>query len=271
MRPLATTLLVFVLATIYLFGVMMAVRLGLMVEVFIAFIFPALCIACRLDTKFSDPRIRELFFIESIYNLMVVISKLSIQIDSPTLNTVGQWGFFVFMFVQLGGFLIQVTRAKSLHGMIQTIAGISVLFIWWWSIPDRTSIIDADGRFLMWGEDTALSFRIVYSFWAVNLILADSTFLPKLVQVGVQLASLSLAWWSQEFFHVRMLTASHLFFLDGLFGHYGPGAIDKDFAVIPLKWQPFYNQYVKKTINWVCTVAIVGVLVWRLATYSYII
>jgi len=190
MRSLATAAVVFVLVTVYLFGVVMAVRASLLAEVFIAFLFPAFGMYCKLDTKYSDPRIRELFLIESLYNLMSVLSKVSVTIHSPTLNSIGQWGFFAFMFVQLGGFLIQVTKAKSLHGMVQTLAGISVLFIWWWGIKDRSGVIDMDGRFLMWGEDTALSFRVVYSFWAMNLILADSSFLPKLVQVMVQLSSL---------------------------------------------------------------------------------
>lgn len=265
MKPLVTAFVVFVVAVFYLLGIVLAVRNNLAAEVFVAFLFPAICMAAKLDTKYSHPRIRELFFIESLYNLMVVLSKLAIQVHFSALHIVAQWGFLVFMLIQLGGFLRQVTLKRSVHGMIQTILGIITLLIWWWGIEDRTALVDDSGRFYMWGEETALSFRMIYSFWSLNLILADSMYLPKLIQVMVQLASLSLAWWSREWFHVRMLTASHLFFLDGLFGHYGIDVGGKDFCIIPEKYQEVYDRRVKGTIRYTCTAAIVCIFVWNVA------
>lgn len=268
MKPLATAFVVFVVAVFYLLGIILAVRSCLGVEVFVAFLFPAICMAAKLDTKYSHPRIRELFFLESIYNLMVVLSKVAIALQFRALNLVAQWGFLAFMLIQLGGFLRQVAQKRSAHGMIQTILGIITLLIWWWGIGDRTAVIDGLGRFYMWGEETALSFRIIYSFWALNLILADSLYLPKLVQAMVQLASLSLSWWSGEWFHVRMLTASHLFFLDGLFGHYGIDVGGRDFCIIPERYQALYDRRIKAAVRYTCTTAIVCVFLWNLARVS---
>ena len=87
------------------------------------------------------------------------------------------------------------------------------MLIWW---PERTSdppaiVLDEQGRFLMWGEDTPLAIKIICKLWIVNVVV------PLPTQAIMQFVSLPVSWASKEFFHVRMLTARHLFVFDGIF------------------------------------------------------
>lgn len=73
------------------------------------------------------------------------------------------------------------------------------------------------GQFIMWGMEAGPMMKLNYLFWVSNVLLVDyAKFLPAFIIPVVHFASVAISFYSTEFWHVRLITASHLFILDGI-------------------------------------------------------
>lgn len=270
-QNIASVALMFVLAMNYLTGVVEACRGRLWVEVLISLVVPVGLLASAWwlgDRKFYSGRVLQLCFIESIYNVSAIFALASIYMGSATGARLSGYGFFVFYFFQYGGFMVKAITIGRVHGVFQGTCLFLCIMRWFlYEASDASSVLDADLRLLMWGSDASWNVKAMYCIWATNTLLCDSLNIPKLTTVVFHAASITISCLSGEFFHVRLLTACHLFFLDGWFGYAWLGTTSPDFCTIPHAYQAYFFNTVQPNVAKACSVLALAVLVKNFAGY----
>jgi hypothetical protein len=211
----------------------------------------------------------QLVLIESVFNLIAIIAKLASQQDLPSLNVVCGWAFGAWFLLQLGGFAIEQFRRRKFHGIVQSSIALLMMSWWFFSVSSVVNVVDDGGRLLLWGEQTPVAILIMYSVWACNVLLVDSLSLPLLRQATVQFVSIAVAIASGEFFHVRLLTACHLFVLDLVLGYSSdPAVVSPRFATLTGSWSRAYESWGQKWIARMTTAGVVAIfiaaLIWGL-------
>ena len=256
------------LTTLYLLFIILAVRNRLWVEISISLLFPIfMLVTKRARYFFTDPvhyvmkRVKQLVVFESLYNLIVIISLIAILAGNATTNRLASWAFVGFFVLQAGGFFAAQIQRKKPHGILQSAILVSCILFWWYNTTDPSGVIDEQGRFLMWGEDAPFAVKLIYTIWALNGLLADTTVLPRLTQAIVHLVSIALCWWSAEFFHVRLLTACHLFLLDGIFAYSFSDPLGKRICVMPEAYFDSFKKYIQPYIPVLCSASILVIVV----------
>jgi hypothetical protein len=112
---------------------------------------------------------------------------------------------------------------------------------------NTANVIDEDGRFLLWGDDAPANVLLHYGFWLLGVLYVDyEEVLPNSANQATHLASYLVACFSGEFWHVRLLTASHLFLLDAiLYFRAGITVSAAPLAVMPREVLRRYQQFLQ--------------------------
>jgi hypothetical protein len=268
-KTLTSMGVVAVVAFVYLVGLVALCRASLVAEAAISLAFPLWCIGSGW-IRHPHPRLLQLLAIESFYNLLVVTGKTAIVWELPWLDRASAVGFTGFFVLQLGAFVAFQVKVRSPHGVLQSVTAALLMGAWWLQSAQMSNAVDGSGRFLMWGGDAPLAVAAFYVVWVVNVMFVDSPTMPWLRVATIHVVSVLLALFSGEFFHVRVLTACHLFVLDLVFGFgmSAPEAFGRDFAVVPHVWQERFRTGFQPALAWICTLGCLGILaaswVWGL-------
>jgi hypothetical protein len=266
MNLLSHILLVFSVTIVYLLLIIFGVRSNPLWELFIWLGVPLIAFGLKKANQFA-PRVRQLFIFETMFGLFVLLSILSIKTNSITFSNLLPYAFVLFFVVQMGGFFIFQINQKKYDSAFASIGMFVMLMTWFGSRGDANlAAIDPDGRFFMWGSDAPLALRWYYTIWVIKPLLVDSLLLPKLTQAVTHLATIALCWWSQEYVHIRLLTACHLFMLDGIFGYTAAGFLKKDFCSIPEKHQIVFKEKVQPIIRHGTSFALIVLVI---CTYTF--
>lgn len=191
-------------------------------------------------------RILQLILIESTFMLFVILGKMAIQHNNVSFNLLLGYGFRLLFFIQFVFFMLYQYKVKSYFGLIRT-ALFLVLLIPWFRHTDLASQMDNTGRFFFAGVQAPDYIITYYCCWVIGVPLVDSRTLPNFLTACLHFASVLVALISQEFFHARLLTASHLFILDYLLSYSEPEG--KQIGVINHKQFTAYNTYIRPLID----------------------
>lgn len=261
-------LVVFV-SFVYMAGVVALCRASLLFEAAISLGLPVFCYLAGWF-RYKNPRLMQLLMIESFFNLLAVSARLSVAEGWDTVNAVCSWGFVGFFAIQVLGFVAFQVKRRNWHGMLQSSTAVVLLIAWWLSIEDHTNVVDAESRFLMWGEDAPLAIQLYYVTWVINVAFAEALALPWLRLPVAHMVSVAISMASGEFFHIRLLTACNLFVIDLVtgFGMQKPEGLGREFAVIPVDWlDGFWNRF-RPALAWVasagCLAILIGAYFWGL-------
>lgn len=247
---ISSTTFLFLLTSIYLYFIYALTRNNLWLEIAVSIVFPATFFVLNKAPHFKT-RVKQLFYIESSFNILAILSMTAIILSIEFGHTLLAIGFVVFFITQILGFVFYQIKRKKFTSVFLTLVLFGFILSWFFSLNnDFYSIMDSQGRFLMWGVDAPLSVKIMYTIWALNPMFVDSKFLPKITQATVHIPSIVLSWWSGEFFHIRLLTACHLFMLDGIIGYAKPEFLGRNFCYIPKHYQLFFTKTVQPTIQY---------------------
>ena len=264
-RLLVSTFILAALAVVYQLGLVWVARASVGTEAAISLLLPLGCVVGGW-VRFGTPRLLQLLAIESFFNLMAVATRLSLLMRWPT-GALTHAGFALFFVVQVGGFLLAQWKSRSRHGVLQSLLGAGLIVDWWWRARETYSAVDPAGRLLVWGTEAPLSVRLAYVIWVTNVLLVQTTRLPRLHQAVIQGASVGVALGSGEFFHVRLLTACHMFLLDLVFG-YGkprPGNASDDFAVLPERLADLHDERGRPLLAWAGSLLLTAVAILHVA------
>jgi len=259
-----SSLLFFIGAYIYCYGIVHFARIHVATEALITVAFVALAAPWfRLEGEWIS-RVR-LMVVESLFNVIALLAKvfllLGILTDSPLVDNLFA-GFFV---LQVLGFVASQIRKRKFGIMPATAAMAFGLVMWFRS--GAGVHLTSEGALQFWGGDAPVYLRWMYVFWVLGVLLVEyAGLLPKATIVLTHLASVAVAFNSDEFFHARILTASHFFIINFviLFERQGWGG--ETFASMP--WLKNLtgteDQRWKSTlVSWLVNVLCVGTLaVW---------
>lgn len=260
-RLVCATLVLLGAGLLYQVGVVHAARLHVLVEIGIALGFPVALALGRFFRE-TNPRILQLLWFESGYNVLVILNKLALGAELPGAATVVGYGFGLFFVVQVYGFVSFELGERRYVGVAQSLVLGGLIAAWFFTAADHGGRIDAAGRFLMWGEDAPLAVQIGYAVWVINALACDLNDLHLRLLV-LHLASVTVALTSGEFFHARLLTASHLFCLDLAFQYnrMPPRQVPEDVGFLPVPWRRRFVERIRDPLAWTTLAGVVAVAV----------
>lgn len=239
--------LVFVGSLIYFDMIIMFAKHSLLFETCLCLGLPFLIHVCNtLMGKKINYRVAQLIVIESLFMLFVIAGKISINYAYLNLNFMLGYGFRTLFLIQFSFFMMYQYKVKSYLGMVRT-GMFLLLLIPWFSQASLGSNMDATGRFFFSGVQAPDYIIVYYCFWVIGIPLVDSKTLPNFLTAALHISSVIMALISQEFFHARLLTASHLFVLDYLLSYSTPH--EKQFGVLNQRQFIVYETKIKPIID----------------------
>lgn len=264
LRFLTTVGVLAALGAAYQGGLVVGARLHVGVEIAITVGLPLLVWASGLMGS-ASPRILQLFLFESGYNALTILNRSALALGLTDLAWLVGVGFVVFFVVQAAGFLAFEVRQRRPLGVVASVCMSIVVFWWAATCADLGGSVDADGRFLMWGEDAPWILQGMYATWIVNAVVGDLTdvFPRTVVLHGV---SVAVALASGEFFHARLLTASNLFLLDLAFNltRNHSSILPDDFAGLPPDTRRWLFERLRVPLSALSTLGCIGWLGYAL-------
>lgn len=121
-------------------------------------------------------------------------------------------GLVVFFVLQSAGFImVQIRKHAYLSVLISMVLAATIIH--WINIGAQTTL-RGEGDILLFDEAVPWQLKLIYGFWLMQLLLVEyRSVLPKLTLVICHIASFAIAFCAEDFFHARIVTASHLLFL----------------------------------------------------------
>jgi len=247
---------------VYCYGIVHFARIHVAAEALISVAFVALAVPWFRREGEWISRVR-LMVVESLFNVIALLAKvfllLGIATDSPLMDNLFA-GFFV---LQVLGFVASQIRKRKFSIMPATAAMGAGLTMWF--LSGSGVRLTADGALQFWGGDAPIYLRWMYIFWVLGVLLVEyGSLLPKATILLTHLASVAVAFNSGEFFHARILTASHFFIINSVFLFEKKGFGGETFASMPwlssLTSKSDDDRWKSALVSWVVNIACVGTL-----------
>lgn len=208
---IVTSFLFFFMAILYCQGIVSLARVSVWHELSISIII--LIISLPLFKKTDNfKEITRLIVLETSFNILCLITKFS-PIDSPIWSRALDYGFCLFFFLQITGFIVTNVQKKAWSSIPISLA-LSIAIILWRFNASGVQITD-NNEIQFWGGNAPKYLQLIYLLWLLNILIVEHrSLLPKITVALVHIASFIVAYNSEEFFHARILTASHLFIIN---------------------------------------------------------
>ncbi|WP_440881694.1 hypothetical protein [Tenacibaculum sp. C7A-26P2] len=206
-----TSILFFSLALIYCQGIVSLAQRSIWFELSISVLILIVSIPLFKKTEnFSE--IMRLIVLETYFNILCLITKLS-PIEIPIWSKTIDYCFCFFFFLQITGFITSQIKKKAWFSIPISLA-LSIAIILW-RLNGSGVRITNNNEIQFWGGNAPEFLQIIYLLWLLNILFVEHrSLLPKLTVAIVHIASFIIAYNSNEFFHARILTASHLFIIN---------------------------------------------------------
>ena len=227
-----TSVLFFIASLIYCQFLLSVSQFHYGFEILIAIIFPL--VGYRFFEKSDNwVDIRRLILLETGFNMICIAAKVSNSLGMDH-GMVFSWMFVIFFIFQTGGFLISQTKKKKYKCLpCSIVMGIGLAYWFISTYPEKT-IVTSNGEVQFWGSNAPVYLQIMYVFWVANVFLVEfRQYLPKATMYAAHAATVIIALASNEFFHARVLTASHFFILSAMIPYKFIEWKGHNFAVIP--------------------------------------
>ncbi|MCG9752612.1 hypothetical protein L1D54_19375 [Vibrio brasiliensis] len=244
MRNHLSALLFFLLALIYFSGFYQAVQSSAISAVILTLLLPVLFwrLVKPVDNQAEITRI---LLLESFFNLLCVVALLHLlpleQMDKA---------FMVFFALQAGGFLMVQRRKKAWLSFSVSLC-LSIVILIWISQGEQTQVLDSR-QLQLFGTAVPWQLKAIYTLWLLQLLLVEYRYiLPKVTILLAHLASLTIALQAEDFFHARIVTASHFLFLSLCFDFKNRNWGGSDFATLP-SLVALHKPSITKWINYIC-------------------
>ncbi|ENM5739913.1 hypothetical protein [Vibrio mimicus] len=206
LRNLLSCILFFILVLIYFKGYYQAVQSEVSLAVILTLLLPV--VFWRLVKPVDNQQeITRILILESGFNLLCVVTLLHI-IPLDVMDR----AFVIFFVFQAGGFLLVQLRKKAWISFTVSLCLSFAIFVWIVS-SGQTYLLDS-GYIQLFGTPVPWQLKAIYTLWLLQLLLVEYRYiLPKITLLLAHLASLVIALEAEDFFHARIVTASHFLFL----------------------------------------------------------
>jgi len=256
----ASCVALMILSFTYLYGVLCAARLSVAWEACLTIGLPALSYLFFVSPEASQTgatRMRDLILIESSFNFLSVIAKVFIEYQYHY-NQAMNIAFLLFFVLQTYGF---ISNEKLYRGNVSSIRSWTLftqICMQRWSLQylshsdETANVIDAQGRLIVFGKNAPPNLILHYGFWLIGILYVDyGDYVSNSGMHVTHIASYLLSCLSGEFWHSRLLTASHLFVLDAiLYFRNGVTVSAAPLAIMPRNVLAHYQRWLP-IINWI--------------------
>lgn len=249
-------------ASIYCYGILHFARIHVAAEALVSVVFVALALPWfRLEGEWIS-RIR-LMVIESLFNMIALLAKVFLLLGIATDSRLLDYLFAGFFVLQILGFVVAQVRKRKLSIMPATAAMAVGLTMWF--LSGSGVRLTPEGALQFWGGDAPVYLRWMYVFWVLGVLLVEyGSLLPKATILLTHLASVAVAFNSGEFFHARILTASHFFIINFVFLYEKKGFGGQTYAWMPwlasLTARGDDDRWKPALVTWLVNIACVGTL-----------
>ncbi len=229
---IVTSILFFIASLIYLYFILKVSQFHYGFEILIALAFPIL--GYRLFQKADNwLDIKRLIILETGFNVICIVAKIFKDFNLDY-GIALSWAFAIFFMFQTGGFLMAEVKKKKFKCLPSSIAmGIGLTY-WFVSSYGEKTLVTPDGEVQFWGSNAPMYLQVMYVFWVANVFLVEfRQYLPKATMYVAHAATMVIALSSNEFFHARVLTASHLFIISAMVPFKEMDWKGRYFSVIP--------------------------------------
>ncbi|EGQ8002484.1 hypothetical protein HJA63_004491, partial [Vibrio vulnificus] len=128
---------------------------------------------------------------------------------------------------------------------------LSFAILVWISQAEQTQVLGS-GQLQLFGTAVLWQLKAIYTLWLLQLLLVEYRYiLPKVTILLADLASLIIALQAEDFFHARIVTASHFLFLSLCFDFKSRDWGGREFAVLP-SLVAIQKPNIAKWINYSC-------------------
>jgi len=259
-----TSLLFFLVSLAYCFFILKISQFHYAFEILIALVFPLIAYPFfKKADNWTD--IRRLILLETGFNIMCIVAKITTA-SKIDIGVALSWMFAIFFIFQTGGFLISQVKKKKYKCLPSSIAmGIALVYWFLNSIGEKT-IVTTSGEVQFWGANAPLFLQVMYSFWVANVFLVEfRQYVPKATMYLAHAATMVVALTSNEFFHARILTASHLFVINMIMVYKNSDWINTHFSVIPsLKVFNDDNHWMTSVFPMIMNICCIATLLYEL-------
>ena len=205
-RHLLTSGLFLSLCFIYAMGFYQLALSSITMAVLITLVLPVL-FSPLIKRVENHQEIKRILVLESGFNFICILA-LTDFIYKGAIDTL----FVVFFIIQAGGFIAVQIKKKAFLSLPSSLC-LSVAITIWIINGNQTELL-GDGKLLIFGLAVPWQLKGIYFAWLAQVLLNEYRhILPKLTILLVHIASLSVALMAEDFFHARIVTASHLLFL----------------------------------------------------------
>ncbi|GLQ73909.1 hypothetical protein [Vibrio penaeicida] len=155
----------------------------------------------------NDDEIKRILFLETGFNLLCFLA-ISHWIQVGFIDK----GLVVFFLFQAGGFIfVQLKKQATMSALISLCLAAAIAY---WIIESTQTQLKGDGALLLFGQTVPWQLKVIYGAWLAQLLLVEYRYvLPKITLMSCHIASYFIAIHADDFFHARIITASHLLFL----------------------------------------------------------
>ncbi|EKZ9199836.1 hypothetical protein RFA42_004435 [Vibrio vulnificus] len=244
MRNHLSALLFFLLVLLYFSGFYQAVQSSVISAVILTLLLPVLFwrLVKPVDNQAEITRI---LLLESGFNLLCVVALLHL-LPLALMDK----AFMVFFVLQAGGFLLVQRRKKAWLSFAVSVC-LSFAILVWISQAGQPQVLDS-GQLQLFGTAVPWQLKAIYTLWLLQLLLVEYRYiLPKVTILLAHLASLTIALQAEDFFHARIVTASHFLFLSLCFDFKNRDWGGREFAVLP-SLVAIQKPNIAKWINYTC-------------------
>ena len=239
--PLSTTLFL-TLSLIYASGYYELVQSSVWLTLLLTLLFPLIFWPLIKPVDNSD-EIKRILWLESGFNLVcfLIVAK---WVDIPYLDN----ALIVFFAVQAIGF-ISVQLKKRAYLSVAISLCLSVAIAQWIYASTNTQHL-GDAKLLLFGTPVPWQLKVIYGAWLVQLLFVEyKHVLPKMTLAAIHIASYTVAIFADDFFHTRIITASHFLFLSLCFDIKAPNWGGESFARLEKVATALHDRRVQMSIS----------------------
>lgn len=238
----ASSALFFTLVVIYASGYYQLVQSHIVLTLLLTLLFPLIFFSLIKPVDNGD-EIKRILCLESGFNLVCFIIVCQWVDVLYTDNAL-----MVFFIVQTMGFIwVQLKKRAYLSVAISLCLGGAIAQ---WIHSSDSTLYTGSAELLLFGAPVPWQLKVIYGAWLIQLLLVEyKHVLPKITLATIHIASYTIAIFADDFFHARIITASHFLFLSLCFDIKSPNWGGKSFARLEIFTKVVDSQRVQWSIS----------------------
>ena len=239
--PLSTTIFL-TLSVVYASGYYELVQSSVWLTLLLTLLFPLIFWPLVQPVDNSD-EIKRILWLESGFNLVcfLIVAR---WVDIPYLDH----ALIIFFAVQAIGFISVQLKKRAYLSVAISLCLTAAIAQWIYGSSNTQHLGDA--QLLLFGTPVPWQLKVIYGAWLVQLLFVEyKHVLPKMTLAAIHIASFAVAIFADDFFHARIITASHFLFLSLCFDIKAPNWGGEHFARIEKIATVLHNNKIQRSIS----------------------